>query len=133
MRGKPSRPAQLKGVAEDNSLMAEVVDDVEIEMGGISKKNRVFVANISDECIIGLDTMRMFKMILDVGKGMLGVNGKVLWEGRRCRFTQWKQSVEWSWSRRQSQKFQSQLKGIQKGAGYWSRVFRIVGFSCQVL
>ena len=28
---------------------------------------------------------------------------------------------------------QSQLKGIQKDAGYWSRVFRIVGFSCQVL
>ena len=46
MRGKPSRPARLKGVAEDNSLMAEVVDDVEIEMGGISKKNQVFVANI---------------------------------------------------------------------------------------
>ena len=36
------------------------------------------MANISDECIIGLDTMRMFKMILDVGKGMVGVNGKVL-------------------------------------------------------
>ena len=34
MRGKPGRPARLKGVAEDNSLMAEVVDDVEIEMGG---------------------------------------------------------------------------------------------------
>ena len=40
--------------------MAEVVDDVEIEMVGTSKKNRVFVANISDECIIGLDTMKMF-------------------------------------------------------------------------
>ena len=78
MRGKPSRPARLKGVAEDNSLMAEVVDDVEIEMGGISKKNRVFVAKISDGCIIGLDTMKMFKMVLDVGKGMVGVNGKVL-------------------------------------------------------
>ena len=41
--------------------MAEVADDVEIEMGGILRKNRIFVANISDECIIGLDTMRMFK------------------------------------------------------------------------
>ena len=78
MRGKPCRPARLKGAVEDNSLMTEVVDGVEIEMGGISKKNRVFVANISDQCIIGLDTMRMFKMILDVGKGMVGVNGKVL-------------------------------------------------------
>ena len=78
MRGKPCRPARLKGVAKDNLLMAEVVDEVEIELGGISKKNRVFVANISNEFIIGLDTMRMFKMILDVGKGMVGVNGKVL-------------------------------------------------------
>ena len=32
MKGKPSGPARLKDVAEDNSLMAEVVD-VEIEMG----------------------------------------------------------------------------------------------------
>ena len=36
------------------------------------------MTNISDECIIGLDTMKMFKMVLDVGKGMVGVNGKVL-------------------------------------------------------
>ena len=35
MRGKQSRPARLNGVAEDNSLMTEVVADVEIEMGGI--------------------------------------------------------------------------------------------------
>ena len=32
MRGKPSRPARLKCVAEDKSRMAEVVDNVEIEM-----------------------------------------------------------------------------------------------------
>ena len=36
------------------------------------------MANISDECIIGLNTMQMYKMILDGGKGMVGVNGKVL-------------------------------------------------------
>ena len=50
------------------------INHSKLEMGGISKKNRVFVANISDECIIGLDTMRMLKMILDVGKGVVGVN-----------------------------------------------------------
>ena len=38
MRGKPSRPARLKGVAEDNSLMAEVVDDVEIKMGVFQRR-----------------------------------------------------------------------------------------------
>ena len=61
------------------------------------------MANISDECIIGLNTMKMLKMLLDVGKGLVGVNGKVLpgcfniWEGWRYRFTQWIQSVEWNW------------------------------------
>ena len=78
MRGKQSRPARLKGVAEDNLLMAEVVEAVEIEMGGYFKEEFSFVANIFDECIIGLDTIRMFKMVLDVGKGEVGVNGKVL-------------------------------------------------------
>ena len=36
------------------------------------------MADISNECIIGLDTMKMFKMVMDVGTGMIGVNGKVL-------------------------------------------------------
>ena len=73
---------------------------------GISKKNRVFGANISEECIIGLDTMKMFKMVLDVGKAMGGVIGKVLpgWfkyvGGWGYRFTRWKRFVEWSWGRR---------------------------------
>ena len=84
------------------------------------------MANISDECIIGLDTMRMFKMVLDVGKGMVGVNGKVLTGrfkyvgGAEVPLYPVKQPAEWS--RRQSQKFQSQLKGIQRvldtGAGF---------------
>ena len=90
------------------------------------------MANISDECIIGLDTMRMFKMILDVGKGMVGVNGKVLpgcfkYVGG-AEVPLYPVETVSQWSHRQSQKFQSQLNGIQKGAGYWSRVFRIVGF-----
>ena len=38
MRGKQSRPARLNGVAEDNSLMAEVADDVEIEMGVFQRR-----------------------------------------------------------------------------------------------
>ena len=31
-----------------------------------------------NECIIGLATMKMFKMVLDVGKGIVEVNGRVL-------------------------------------------------------
>ena len=38
MKGKQNRTARLKGVAEDNSLMAEVVDDVVIEMGVFQRK-----------------------------------------------------------------------------------------------
>ena len=36
--GKHSRPVRLKGVAEDNSLMADVVDDVEFEMGVFQRR-----------------------------------------------------------------------------------------------
>ena len=36
--GGQSRPVRLKGVAEDNSLMAEVIDDVEIEMGVFQRR-----------------------------------------------------------------------------------------------
>ena len=81
------------------------------------------MANISDECIIGLDTMRMFKMILDVGKGMVGVNGKVL---PGCfKYVGGAEVPLYP--------VETVSRVDQKGAGYWSRVFRIVGFSCQVL
>ena len=36
------------------------------------------MAHISDECIIALDTIKMFQIVLDVEKVMVGVNGKVL-------------------------------------------------------
>ena len=100
-------------------------------------KNQVFVANISDECIVGLDTMKMFNMVLDVGKGMVGVNVKVLpgcfkYAGGAevplypvetvCRVELEPLSVT---------KIRVTVK--RDPAGYWSLVFRIVGFSCQVL
>ena len=56
--------------------MAEVVD-VEMEMGYF-KNELSFVAHISDECIIGWDTMKMFQMVLDVGRSMVSVNENVL-------------------------------------------------------
>ena len=51
MRGKPSRPNRLKGVTEYNWLMAEVVDDVEIEMGVFQRRieflSLIFLMNAS--------------------------------------------------------------------------------------
>ena len=44
MRGKQSRPAPLKGVAEDKSLMAEVVDD---DIISEYKKRSIRLLNIS--------------------------------------------------------------------------------------
>ena len=98
------------------------------------------MANISDECIIGLDTMKMFKMFLDVGKGIVGVNGKVLpgcfkYVGGAevllypvetvCRVELGPASVT---------EVPVTVRGEpKKGAGYWNRLFQIVGFSCQVL
>ena len=38
-------------------------------MGGISKKNRVFVANISDECIIGEYMGKCCQGVLNMWRG----------------------------------------------------------------
>ena len=90
------------------------------------------MAHISDECIIGRDTMKMFKMVLDVGKGMVGVNGKVLSGcfkyvgGAEVPLYQVETVRRMEVGRRQSQIIQSHDRGIEKDAGYWSRVFQIV-------
>ena len=51
MMGKQSRPVRSKGVAEYNSLMAEVVDDVEIELGIFQRRIEflwlIFLMNVS--------------------------------------------------------------------------------------
>ena len=55
VRGKQSRPARLKGVTEDNLLMAEVVDDVEIYMGVYQRRIEflwlIYMMNVSLGCI----------------------------------------------------------------------------------
>ena len=72
------RRVRLKGPADDNVMMADVVEEFRIGIGGTYCNNRIFVADISDECILGLDSMKLFKMIIDLDKGIMEVNGKVL-------------------------------------------------------
>ena len=75
---KVGRRVRLKGPADDNVMMADVIEEFRIGIGGTYCNNRVFIADISDECILGLDTMKLFKMVIDLDKGIVGVNGKVL-------------------------------------------------------
>ena len=97
LKNKPKvgRRVRLKGPADDNIMMADVVEKFRLGIGGTYYTNRVFIADISDECIFGLDSMKLFKMVIDLDKGIVGVNGKVLpgrlkyvGGGRRCFCTQ---------------------------------------------
>ena len=79
LKGAPevNHKVTLRG-ATKAAMEAWVVYDFEITVGGIKKKNKVFVAENEDNCIFGLDSMKLFKMVLDLNKGVVGVGHKVI-------------------------------------------------------
>ena len=79
LKGAPkvNHKVTLRG-ATKAAMEAWVVYDFEITVGGIKEKNKVFVAEIEDNCIFGLDSMKLFKMVLDLNKGVVGVGHKVI-------------------------------------------------------
>ena len=52
---------RLKGATQD-TMMADIVGNVEIEAGGVRRGTKIFVADITDDCIFGLDCMKLFKL-----------------------------------------------------------------------
>ena len=82
LKGAPkvNHKVTLRG-ATKSAMEVWVVYDFEITVGGIKEKNKVFVAEIEGNCIFGLDNMKLFKMILDLNKKMVGESeGGVSWE-----------------------------------------------------
>ena len=59
-------------------MMADIVGNVEIEAGGVRRGTQIFVADITDDCIFGLDCMKLFKMVVDLNKGVVGVGHSVV-------------------------------------------------------
>ena len=70
---------KLKGATQD-TMMADIVGNVEIEAGGVQRGTKIFVADITDDCIFGLDCMKLFKMVVDLNKGVVGVGHSVVAE-----------------------------------------------------
>ena len=68
---------KLKGATQD-TMMADIVENVEIEAGGVRRGTKIFVADITDDCIFGLDCMKLFKMVVDLNKGVVGVGHSVV-------------------------------------------------------
>ena len=68
---------KLKGATQD-TMMADIVENVEIEAGGVRRGTKIFVADITDDCIFGLDCMKLFKMVVDLYKGVVGVGHSVV-------------------------------------------------------
>ena len=68
---------KIKGATQD-TMMADIVENVEIEAGGVRRGTKIFVADISDDCIFGLDCMKLFKMVVDLNKGVVGVGHSVV-------------------------------------------------------
>ena len=70
-RGEVVDTVKLKGATQD-IMMAGVVERVDIETGDVRRNIKVFVADISDDCIFGLDRMKQFQMVVDLNKGVIG-------------------------------------------------------------
>ena len=68
---------KLKGATQD-TMMADIGENVEIEAGGVQRGTKIFVADITDDCIFGLDCMKLFKMVVDLNKGVVGVGHLVV-------------------------------------------------------
>ena len=68
---------KLKGPTQD-TMMADIVENVEIEAGGVRRGTKIFVADITNDCIFGLDCMKLFKMVVDLNKGVVGVGHSVV-------------------------------------------------------
>ena len=62
---------RLKGATQD-TMMADIVGNVEIEAGGVRRGTKIFVADITDDC------MKLFKMVVDLNKGVVGVGHSVV-------------------------------------------------------
>ena len=66
-----SENVNLKGAAEHGNMQASKAESVSIELGGSKVHLPVYVADISDDCILGLDWIRANKVTIDFEHGVV--------------------------------------------------------------
>ena len=66
-----SENVNLKGAAEHGNMQASKAESVSIELGRSKVHLPVYVADISDDCILGLDWIRANKVTIDFKHGVV--------------------------------------------------------------
>ena len=68
---------KLKGATQD-TMMVDIMGNVEIKTRGVQRGTKTFVADITDDCIFEFKSMRLFKMVVDLNKGVVDVGHSVV-------------------------------------------------------
>lgn len=69
---------ELKGAATSSNMGANRSEDISIVVGRSQYINSMFVADISDDAILGLDWMRANKVAIDFEHGLISVGGETI-------------------------------------------------------
>ena len=79
-RPKPVESIRLKGASASGVLVGCRVDGVEVDLGYDhgNYSMTMYVANITDNCILGLDYPKARKAVIDLSQGVLVVNDTIV-------------------------------------------------------
>ena len=82
-----SNSFQLKGASEHGSSMSAMrADKVNIDLDGVTVCIPVYVADISDDCILGLDWIRANKVTIDFEHGVIFTHSRTI----VAQYKQWR-------------------------------------------
>ena len=79
-RPKPVESIRLKGASASGVMVGCRVDGVEVDLGDGhgNYSMTMYVANITDNCILGLDYLKARKAVIDLSQGVLVVNDTIV-------------------------------------------------------
>ena len=79
-RPKPVESIRLKGASASGVMVGCRVDGVEVDLGDGhgNYSMTMYVANITDNCILGLDYLKAHKAVIDLSQGVLVVNDTIV-------------------------------------------------------
>ena len=79
-RPRPVEPIRLKGASASGVMVGCRVDGVEVDLGDghVNYIMTMYVANITDNCILGLDYLMARKAVIDLRQGVLVVNDTIV-------------------------------------------------------
>ena len=81
-RPKPVESIRLKGASASGVMVGCRVDGVEVDLGDGhgNYSMTMYVANITDNCILGFDYLKARKAVIDLSQGVLVVNDTIVKE-----------------------------------------------------